>query len=187
MNQKQKTELIRKALVARFKEVEAALELRRQSFAAKALTAFTGPAPSLDKDWVPHSAAVTLHSATGFEAHNRYWQDAILEPLLNRDVRMINSLPVNLRVRNGAAIEVTDSKLITEVEKLVKDIKTYIVEREAVRTALTALLATVRTYNQLTVAWPEGEAIYAFLKPVAKTRELVDPNVLKLLNKELIK
>lgn len=188
MNLKQKAELISKAIEARFKDEVQALEARRQAFAAEALQADTGPAPSLDRSWISFANQVELAvKSTGFEHVSRYHPHLVYEPLLDHCIKLSQALPVTIHHRMGRQVKVTDKALAKVCDKLVNDIRAHIKEREAVRTALQALLATVRTYNQLTKVWPEGEALYEFLKPVPKTRELVDPNVLRLLNKELIK
>lgn len=184
MNKSQKEKLVHETVTERFKSQRELLKERRFLLAAALVLHEAGPVPDVDPKWLAVKSTITVAGVEGLQSDWRYRNSADYEPLLSMDFTLRPAMPVTQAIR--ATGKVTAEGLhLKKFNKFVDDVLTLRDKETKLRTDLEALLAPVRTYNQLLKVWPEGEELYKKYAPAPKTTALADPSLVTRLNATL--
>lgn len=182
MNKHQKETLVARTLEQKGKKQLAALTDRLRKLANELYDEAIPKAPSNDPVWIYHSNEIKI-AHYGFSRHARRHEHNLQQDELS--LGSARPFPQAFRY-NGNGLS-PSARLAKKFDTWVSDLEKLKDEQKAIERDLNALLATVKTYKQLTVAWPEGLELYKDFQPESASRALVDPSVIQRLNKELVK
>lgn len=181
MNKTQKETLVARTLEQKGKKQLTALTERLKKLANELYDEAIPKAPSNDPAWVLHLNDINID-------HNGFvrYLGKFSHKLQQRSLSIGVSRPFPQEYRYDKTVR-PSAKLSKKFDTFITDLEKHKDEQAQVERDLNALLATVKTYKQLTVAWPEGLELYKDFQPESASRALVDPSVIQRLNKELVK